>query len=250
MVKDKYKRIVEKHFADAQAKFKHLALFFTEDGARVYGKLEFAATRNGVHISDSYDIEIFLSSDYPESPPVAKESGGKIPDDFHKFEGGQLCLATPWETRLQFLRQPDILGFIKNLLVPYLYTYSHKLNYYYLPYGELPHGDRGLEESYRGLLDGYKVRFNIESDIDVLRLLKILAENSYKGHLKCPCGSGKDIGNCHGVYLLKLKKKFTKKHFLKEYINFIPLLFPGINDAPNDLLSKKIISGLRKILKD
>lgn len=239
--------VVKEHFAEAKAKYTGLTLTFKEESASITGALAFKATYNDVCIADTYDVEIIPPSDYPNTPPTAKETGGKIPDDFHKYPNGNLCLAAPLEVRKQFNRQPDIIGFIERLLVPYLYSFSHKLKYNYLPYGELSHGGPGLFESYRELLESYKSKFRVTSDMGVMSLLKILAEDNYRGHMDCPCGATTNIRKCHGTVLLELKKQQTKKYFFEEYFNLLFYLFPEVKDTPRELISKRLLADLRKV---
>ena len=239
--------VVKEHIAEANAKFAGLTLNFKDEIAFIAGPLAFEATYNYVRISDTYDVEIIPPSDYPNIPPTAKETGGKIPDDFHKYPNGNLCLAAPLEVRKQFNRQPDIIGFIERLLIPYLYSFSHKLKYNYLPYGELSHGERGLSESYRELRESHKSKFNVTSDMEVVGLLKILAEDNYRGHIDCPCGAPTNLRKCHGTVLLELKKHQTKKYFFEEYFNLLFYLFPEVKDTPRELISKKLLDGLKKL---
>lgn len=239
--------VVKQHFAEAKNKYIGLTLTFKYESAFITGSLAFEATYNDVCIADTYNVEIILPSDYPDTPPTAKETGGKIPDDFHKNPGGFLCLAVPIEVRKQFNRRTDIIGFIEHLLVPYLYSYSHKLKYNYLPYGELSHGVVGLSESYRELLNSYKNKFDVSSDIEVMSLLKILAEDNYRGHLDCPCGGSTNLRKCHGAVLLELKKQQTKKYFFEEYFNLLFYLFPEVKDTPRELISKKLLADLKKL---
>lgn len=246
-MEDRFTVVVKEHFAKAKAKHTGLTLTFKDESASITGALAFDATYNDVCIADAYDVEIILSSDYPNTPPTAKETGEKIPDDFHKISGDYLCLAAPIEVIKQFNRRPDIIGFIEHLLVPYLYSYSHKLKYNYLPYGELSHGEVGISESYRELLESYKSKFNVSSDMEVMSLLKILAEDNYRGHLDCPCGGPRNLRKCHGTALLELKKQQTKKYFFEEYFNLLFYLFPEVKDTPRELISKKLLADLKKL---
>ncbi len=244
ILEDKFTVVVKEHFSGAKNKYTGLTLTFKEETASITGALAFEATYNDVWIADTYDVEIIFFSDYPDTPPNAKETGGKIPADFHKYPDGDLCLAAPLEIRKQFNRRPDLLGFIEHLLVPYLSSYSHKLKYYYLPYGELSHGGVGIAESYRELLDSYKIKFDVSLDMEVMKLLKILAEDNYRGHLDCPCGGPSNLRKCHGSALLELKKQQTPMYFFEEYLNLLFYLFPKVKGTPRELISKRLLADL------
>ncbi len=247
MLKNKFATVVKNHFNQAKAKYTDLALTFQDKCATITGTITFKATYNGVSLSGAYDIEIALPSDYPDMPPAAKETGGVIPADFHKNDNGSLCLAAPIEVRKQFNKQPNLIGFIDHLVVPFLYSYSHKTKYNYLPYGELSHGEEGLAESYRALLESYKDRFNVFSDIEVLELLKVIAESNYRGHLSCPCGSFFKLRECHGKALLKIMRQQTNDYFIEEYFSLLFFLYPEVKDWPRKLISRRLIAGLKKL---
>lgn len=44
----------------------------------------------------------------------------------------------------------------------------------------------------------YQERFGTKSVNVVLRLLEIITHKNYRGHILCPCNSGKRIRKCHG----------------------------------------------------
>lgn len=246
-MKNSFTELLNQHFVEAKNKYTGLTLTLKDETVTITGPLRFAASYDGVSITDTYDIEIILPDDYPKTPPSARETRGKIPGDFHKLHNGKLCLASPLETRKQFIRQADILGYIENLLVPYLYCYSHKLKYNFLPYGDLSHGESGLFEACREILNSYKTKFKVSSDIEVMKLLKILAEDNYKGHLKCPCGSTNILRKCHGKVLLELIKQQNKNFFLEEYFWLLTYLFPQPKDIPKELISKRLSVELKKL---
>ena len=57
-----------------------------------------------------------------------------------------------------------------------------------------------------GILEYYKELFSVQDGWQVLGLLKILADDNYKGHTLCPCGSGQKLRNCHGNLLREIKE--------------------------------------------
>jgi len=166
----------------------------------VFGKLIFKATYNEKSIKEEYDVEIIINDKYPDSLPSVKEIGHRIPRDFHQYkEEGLLCLGAPLDMKRQFNKKRTLLGFVENLIIPYLYSYSIKENKGIMPYGELSHGVEGILESYKELL-------GIDNDFVVLRFLKILSDDNYRGHIDCPCGSNKKLRNCHGNILINRHK--------------------------------------------
>jgi len=95
-------------------------------------------------------------------------------------------------------------------VIPYLYSYSYKCTYGYLPFGELSHG-------WLGVLEYYKDLFDINDERTILRLLKTLAQDKYKAHSRCPCGSRKRMRDCHGNLFKKLIPLQPTMNYFEDY---------------------------------
>lgn len=201
--------LVEAHFAELITKYDQLTLIWSNGKQVVQGLLEFKASFNNISIQDSFQIKLLIPSDYPDTPPVAKETAGRIPKGFHSNHDG-LCLAAPIEIRRKFSENPTLLGFVNDLLIPFLFAFCYWEKHGIMPFGELSHGKKGIMEYY---LDFFKVN----SESTVLNLLKIIATGDYKKHHKCPCGSGIIIRYCHGESLMKLLKT-SQADLLKDYL--------------------------------
>lgn len=183
----------------------------------VFGVLHFVAEYQGQEIEDKYSIEIFILNDFPKTIPFAKETGCRIPKTFHHYQNEALCLGAPLAIKLSFQKEPSLLGFTKNCLIPYLYSFSYKSKYGKMPFGELPHGWPGLMEYYQNI-------FKVNDSKAILRLLEILAENSYQGHISCPCGSRKRLRGCHGSKLQELIRAQSPPEFKDEYMHLVESL--------------------------
>ena len=90
--------------------------------------------------------------------------------------------------------------------------------------------------------------FGVSSELSTVSLLKVLAEDNYRGHLDCPCGSGERLRNCHGQVLLNIKNQQSKKSFFTEYFNLLFYLFPDAKDVPQKLISKRFLQDLKSYL--
>ena len=113
----------------------------------IAGSLEFSAhTRGQAQVTDRYEICISIPPDYPRSVPLVRETGGRIPRDFHKLVTGHLCLGSPTRLRLIVAETPMLVSFVERCIVPYLYGYSVVENGGTLPFGELAHGLRGIRD--------------------------------------------------------------------------------------------------------
>ena len=95
---------------------------------------------------------------------------------------------------------------------PYYFSYEYFMKYGEFPFGERPHGTLGIVQTYREV-------FKESDDALILKFIKYIATNNYRGHLPCPCGSGKRTRNCHGKMLLQiLNKKKLKSIITEDYI--------------------------------
>ncbi len=189
-------------------------------------------------IKDRYEVEIQINRDYPKKVPIVKETGSKIAKTFHHNPDGSLCLEAPLAVYEVFRTNETLINFVDNLLVPYLYVRSHYLKYGTLPFGEHAHGAEGI-------LEDYKKRFEIAEDSSVLLLLQILAEDTYRGHHLCPCGSEKKLRDCHGEYLLRLIG--IQFNFMKDYLEILGWLKKTKNFDVIPFLSEKTRSVLGQI---
>jgi len=153
-----------------------------------------------IRITDSYLVQISFPDDYPQSHPTVKEIGGRIPKNYHKT-GDELCLGIPSEIYLKFAENPTLLHFIRELLEPYLYKYSHwEKHNGKTPFDERPHGGEGVLEYYSEI-------FGVKDNDAIIDLLEIPASKAYKQSMICPCGNGKKLKKCHGKIILNIQNK-------------------------------------------
>lgn len=225
--------IVREQFNELHQFYRELVLDETVAGPwTICGELKFSASYNGDSIQDSFHVQIQIPSNYPESVPIVWETEGRIPDSFHKFTNKSLCLGSPLNVKIKFLENPTILGFVEGLLVPYLFGFCTYERTGVMPFGELAHN--------RGMLDSYKDLFRLRTDIQALQMLKLIAEGKYKGHLECPCGSGKRMRHCHGPQLIKVSKFQRQSEFYEDYFKCILEYANEGNELPKSFRNKKL----------
>lgn len=235
--------VIQKNFEELTAQYQGLALTKLEDDTwLISGVLEFSATYKDIKIKDRFQIEITISKNFPDMPPIVKETGGRIPKDFHTNPDGTLCLGAPIDVRIKFADNQSLLGFVNDQVIPFLYAYSYFVQYGVMPFDELSHGSKGI-------LEYYKNYFNTSSDVIVMELLKILAESSYKGHRECPCKSGRSIRECHGSLIRKINLAQYKGEFLLDYVHCFIYLKNSGHEMPKSLYSKKIMNRIKEHTK-
>lgn len=151
-----------------------------------------------IRMTGKFDLEIVVPGDFPLAFPRVRELSNCIDEDYpHQYTNGQFCLASDLELRMFFSQDTDICSFIEKYVIPYLYTYRFYEEYGVYPYGERSHGTMGNLEYLQDL-------FQVDDWKQVLDFMLFVVQSSYRGHLLCPCGSGKRIRNCHGEILKKV----------------------------------------------
>jgi len=178
----------------------------------VSGSLPFEAAGDGLPaITDSFDIELAIPGDYADTLPRVRDTAGKVDASYeHLYANKSFCLGVPVEERRIFLEQPSLLGFVNRLVIPYLYSYCYWKQHGKYPFGDQPHGNAGIVQHYRGLL-------NVTDDLAVLTTVSFLLEHGYRGHHACPCGSGKIVRKCHAVVLRDWHRCHTAKSLATDF---------------------------------
>ena len=129
--------------------------------------------------------------------PYVKDTGGHIDTKYpHRYLSGHLCLATEIDLKLHFLDGFDLLQWMDDFVEPYYFSHE-----YYQRFGCYPFGDRA--HGYLGAIQSYCDWFSV-SRLDTISsiLIQIQANNHYRGHHLCFCGSGKKMRDCHGQQIL------------------------------------------------
>lgn len=151
-----------------------------------------------IRMTGKFDLEIVVPGAFPLAFPRVRELSNCIDEYYpHQYTNGQFCLASDLELRMFFSQDTDICSFIEKYVIPYLYTYRFYEEYGVYPYGERSHGTMGNLEYLKDL-------FQVDDWKQVLDIMLFVVKSSYRGHLLCPCGSGKRIRNCHGEILKKV----------------------------------------------
>jgi hypothetical protein len=186
---------------EVSTKFPDLRIVLEQRAVHIRGSFP---VMDDSEVLDRFQIDIALPSDFPDSTPVLREIGGRIPrhaDRHVNQANGEACPIVPeewlmWpehESILAFLGGPVRNFFLGQILVEAGFPW---------PFGERTHGVPGLFEAY-GEMVGASDRKTI------LRYLDCLCKENLKGHWECPCGSGKRLRNCHWSDLQALREKIS-----------------------------------------
>ena len=219
---------------EVQTRHPNLELLCDPSGAlQIRGGVSFSIEHDSHVIEDDYNLEFKISDDYPASPPFVFETDSKIPKDFgHFMKAGNFCLGAPVEVRRKFAGHRNLLRFIDDQVIPYLFSYSYKRDYGKLPFGDLLHGEEGL-------LQYYMEFFEIPL-IETMKLLKCLADDFAPPLMACPCGGGHKLQDCHGPKLTELQPHLPPKKFETELREMIKLVqAAGIRFPKSKVMPKR-----------
>jgi hypothetical protein len=171
-------------------------------------------------IADAFDLAITVPANFPQEGPAVAETSGRIPrtGEFHVNPGDEsLCLGSPLRLQIQLAREPTLIGFAHNSLIPYLYAVSHKLkNQGSMVFGELPHGTPGIVEDYMHI-------FGLKELGQLHRALHILTKRKRVGNkLPCPCDCGRRTGKCRYNNILRQLRTTASRAWFAKQISSLP----------------------------
>lgn len=144
-------------------------------------------------VSEDLTMEIVIPHNLRTSPPVVRELSTKLPRDrdFHVYDNGELCLATPFRLDIWCRKNASIGSFVNEFVLPHLYAVMLKIRYQIdFVFGEFSHGDDGVYEDFYGL-------FDVSTEISVRQCLKAASLNRRVANKQsCPCGDNHRLGVC------------------------------------------------------
>jgi hypothetical protein len=177
-------------------------LHFAEREGKVFIKGGFPVG-DGTENLDWYQLEIEFKEDYPESLPVVREIARRIPklaDRHVNPSDGSLCLGVPDSFYMDGTAKAPFTTFLEGPVRTFLLGNSMVEQGLGWPFGEWGHGAKGILEYYSQL-------FSL-SDLGVIAHLVFCAlEPCIKGHVACPCKSGKNFRRCHSEMVRKVESR-------------------------------------------
>lgn len=153
---------------------------------------------------DRFDIEIDLRHRGPAELPRVKETAGRLPkeEDRHVNFDGTLCVCLPEQ---YFMDNPgpfNVMTYLEGPVRDFLLGQALVERGDPWPYGAWDHQDAGqkqwLQDFSRSLTEKQRQTF-----------LEALIAPSPGGATPCPCGRGRQVGECHESLLLRLRKLLT-----------------------------------------
>jgi hypothetical protein len=155
--------------------------------------------------SDSYEVRISLNN-FPKSFPDVWEVGERIPRkvDRHIYEStGRCCLTTAAREQIMLkTKVKNLQDFINYLLIPFFQNNSYYEIIDEYKEGEYSHGEKGIMEAYRDIL-------NLNNIFGINEILENLLNNPLTRKQPCYCGSDVSLRNCKQGKHLQSYKEFN-----------------------------------------
>jgi hypothetical protein len=141
---------------------------------------------------DQFEIEMTISSLFPQKEPWLFEVGGRIPRtvERHVFPSSGRCCLGLWEAWLLKTPIADFASYLAGPVTSYFVSQSIFKMTGEWPFGEQGHGDDEIAATYAEALD-------LPAEADHKSYLKLLSSPLLLGNPLCPCGSGARLRNCH-----------------------------------------------------
>jgi len=151
---------------------------------------------------DSFSVEIKISSLDDNKLPLVRETGGRIPRtvDRHVNFDGSACVTLPEDYFLKYPGPFKLLEFLQGPVRDYFMGQALVSRGEPWPHSEWPHYTEGRLQFFRELL-------GTDDPVKVKCYLLEIERPMIRGHLPCPCGSGKKLRKCHQSQLAVLRGK-------------------------------------------
>jgi len=157
---------------------------------------------------DRFIVEIDLQPLSQGNLPIVREIGGRIPwipDRHINQEDGSACICIPED---YFRRHPgtfQLMDFIKNSVHGFFIGQALVEQGDPWPHGEWKHREEGREQWIGEFVESL-------SPEQKKAYSGVLALKELKGHIMCPCLSGRRVRDCHYIFLQRLRARSSKKN--------------------------------------
>lgn len=169
-------------------------LKYNDEKQEIKGKIHIECLCRDEFIKDDFEIKVQL---FKDNIPKVWEVSNKIRKNYpHLYDDKRLCLATDLEQEL-YLKNYTIIDWIGEYVKKYFVSYIYYTRYGVFPFGEHSHGNKGIYEFIQKYL-------KLDSIVEAKNIYEYICKKKYRGHLMCPCGSGKKIRNCHGKLIQEI----------------------------------------------
>ena len=150
------------------------------------GEILVNRTASSYTLYKTYHIEVHIPFESDKLPYVF-DIGNAIDSNYnHQYKDGPLCLETDFAIRIRFVDGLNLVSWMQEFVEPYFFSYEYYQRFGCFPFGERSHGIEGILQPFGDV-------FQETDNIKVCKILMFIYSDRYRGHLPCPCGSGKNI---------------------------------------------------------
>lgn len=150
------------------------------------GEILVNRTASSYTLYKTYHIEVHIPFESDKLPYVF-DIGNAIDSNYnHQYKDGPLCLEIDFAIRIRFVDGLNLVSWMQEFVEPYFFSYEYYQRFGCFPFGERSHGIEGILQSLGDV-------FQETDNIKVCKILMFIYSDRYRGHLPCPCGSGKNI---------------------------------------------------------
>jgi hypothetical protein len=178
----------------------------------VEGVLDMHAKFGDEELKDSFHVRITAKNPHSSRVPALYEIGGRVQAvalkhgvadlrDMHRNMDSTSCVCVKQRESEKFPSGSDLLTFIEDLAVPYLYWLSYYDKHGQKPWSDYSHGTLGLIEFYADSTseqtreDLEEAAQAIRNDAEWKKYSKLIRRPN-RGQM-CVCGSGRRFESCH-----------------------------------------------------
>jgi hypothetical protein len=178
-------------------------LHVAEDASVLRGTMPIE--HDGIEL-DRFAIEVELRPLSVTELPAVREIGGRIPwlAERHVNADGSACVCLPDDYFLRFPGPFDLLTFLAGPVRDYFLGQALVERGDPWPHGEWPHGTEGSSEWFTEFVKALPPE-------TARAYLQTFALKELKGHVSCPCGSGRRVRACHWPLLQRLRGRIPMK---------------------------------------
>lgn len=165
--------------------------------------------------SYDYSITVITHATHPEGLPTLCCNDTKLPSGNlarHIMSDGTACLGVGAEIKRRLHPENGLVGMFHDLVSPFLaWQVYYETNGHAPPTGQRAHFGKGI-------LEFYAEDLGLPDLSGVPDFMKLLAKQDRpKGHLICPCGSGKKLRDCHGDLIWRARENLPWQHVRDDF---------------------------------
>lgn len=150
---------------------------------------------------DWFAIEIEVAPLREGELPTVREIGGRIPwtEDRHVNGDGSACVCLPEDYLLNHPGPFDLLSYLDGPVRSFFLGQALVERGDPWPYGEWKHGGDGLIQWVEEFISGLPAERRRAYGV-------LLRAKELRGHVQCPCGSGRRLRACHYRLIERLRR--------------------------------------------